>query len=145
MRNTIIVILVLTFFACSKDYVELNDAEITDYLADNNIEATKTESGLYYNVITEGSVTKPQTSDEVIVNYVGTLLDGTEFDSGSGVQFRLTSVIAGWTEGLQLVGQGGKINLLIPSHLAYGANPPGTVIPRNAVLLFDVELLQIVE
>jgi len=145
MRILILAFALFSIIACGKDYVELNDAEIVDYLEDNTITATKTESGLYYSIITEVSVTKPDETDQVKVNYVGTLLDGSEFDSGNSVQFPLNGVISGWTEGLQLIGEGGKISLLIPSHLAYGANSPSPDIPSNSVLLFDVELLEIVE
>ncbi|UVO08003.1 FKBP-type peptidyl-prolyl cis-trans isomerase [Pectobacterium polonicum] len=106
----------------------------------------KTESGLLYQVEKEGSGSAPKDSDTVVVNYKGTLVDGSEFDNsykrGEPLSFRLDGVIPGWTEGLKHVKKGGKINLAIPPALAYGENGvPG--IPANSTLVFDVELLDI--
>ncbi|AFR05233.1 FKBP-type peptidyl-prolyl cis-trans isomerase [Pectobacterium carotovorum subsp. carotovorum PCC21] len=106
----------------------------------------KTESGLLYKVEKEGSGNVPKDSDTVVVNYKGTLVDGSEFDNsykrGEPLSFRLDGVIPGWTEGLKYVKKGGKIKLAIPPALAYGENGvPG--IPANSTLVFDVELLDI--
>lgn len=106
----------------------------------------KTESGLLYQVEKEGSGNAPKDSDTVVVNYKGTLVDGSEFDNsykrGEPLSFRLDGVIPGWTEGLKHVKKGGKIKLAIPPALAYGENGvPG--IPANSTLVFDVELLDI--
>ncbi|GAB7197049.1 hypothetical protein OS11_33250 [Dickeya oryzae] len=106
----------------------------------------KTESGLLYQVEKEGAGAAPKDSDTVVVNYKGTLVDGTEFDNsykrGEPLSFRLDGVIPGWTEGLKHVKKGGKIKLVIPPALAYGeAGVPG--IPANSTLVFDVELLDI--
>ncbi|CAK9886510.1 MAG: FKBP-type peptidyl-prolyl cis-trans isomerase FkpA [Candidatus Erwinia impunctatus] len=106
----------------------------------------KTDSGLLYKVEKEGEGASPKDSDTVVVNYVGTLIDGTEFDSsvknGQPLSFRLDGVIPGWIEGLKHVKKGGKIKLVIPPQLAYGKNGvPG--IPVNSTLVFDVELLDI--
>ena len=106
----------------------------------------KTESGLLYQVEKEGTGEAPKDSDTVVVNYKGTLTDGTEFDNsytrGEPLSFRLDGVIPGWTEGLKHVKKGGKIKLVIPPQLAYGANGvPG--IPANSTLVFEVELLDI--
>ncbi|CAH0274583.1 FKBP-type peptidyl-prolyl cis-trans isomerase [Erwinia aphidicola] len=106
----------------------------------------KTESGLLYQVEKEGTGSAPTDSDTVVVNYKGTLIDGTEFDNsytrGEPLSFRLDGVIPGWTEGLKHVKKGGKIKLVIPPNLAYGKNGvPG--IPANSTLVFDVELLDI--
>jgi len=106
-----------------------------------------TESGLQYKIIAAGSEVKPVPQDTVQVHYKGTLLDGTEFDSsyqrGEPVKFPLNGVIKGWIEGLQLVGEGGKIRLFIPSELAYGAQQAGPKIGPNSTLIFDVELLKV--
>ena len=106
-----------------------------------------TESGLQYKVMREGEGPKPLATDTVEVNYRGTLIDGTEFDSsyarGSSVSFALNQVIPGWTEGLQLMPVGSKYQLVIPPDLAYGAGGAGQVIGPNATLVFEVELLDI--
>jgi FKBP-type peptidyl-prolyl cis-trans isomerase FklB len=105
-------------------------------------------SGLQYKVITEGKGKSPKASDTVTVQYRGTLIDGTEFDSsykrGQPATFPVGGVIKGWTEALQLMKEGSKWQLVIPSDLAYGANgTPGGPIGPNAVLIFDVELVSI--
>ncbi len=105
----------------------------------------KTESGLYYEIIEEGDMNAKAFSDKdtVVVNYVGTTIDGKEFDSSIGrgepATFPLNMVIKGWTEGMQLVGKGGKIKLYIPSDLGYGSR--GQL--GNQVLIFDVDLLDV--
>ncbi|MFP1744015.1 FKBP-type peptidyl-prolyl cis-trans isomerase [Lonsdalea quercina] len=106
----------------------------------------KTNSGLLYQVDKEGTGAAPKDSDTVVVNYKGTLVDGTEFDNsykrGEPLSFRLDGVIPGWTEGLKHVKKGGKIKMVIPPALAYGeTGVPG--IPANSTLVFDVELLDI--
>ncbi len=104
-----------------------------------------TESGLQYEIIEPGSADKPKETDEVTVNYKGMLIDGTIFDSsydrGEPATFPLNRVIKGWTEGLQLIGKGGKIKLYIPSDLAYGDQGAGATIPGGSALVFEVELL----
>ncbi len=103
-----------------------------------------TASGLQYKVIAEGTGAHPTASDTVTVNYVGTLVDGTEFDSsGDPITFPLNQVIAGWTEGLQLMSVGSTYMFYIPADLAYGAAGRPPVIPGNSVLIFQVDLLDI--
>ncbi|ETX12599.1 peptidyl-prolyl cis-trans isomerase [Marinomonas ushuaiensis DSM 15871] len=103
----------------------------------------KTESGLLYKVITEGKGDKPSATDTVEVDYEGSLIDGTVFDSsyerGESITFPLSGVIPGWTEGLQLMPVGSKYELYIPADLAYGPGGTGP-IPANAALKFVVEL-----
>jgi len=107
----------------------------------------RTDSGILYRVLTAGSGAKPGPDDTVVVHYRGTLPDGQEFDSsykrGQPATFPLNRVIPGWTEGLQLMKKGGKSVFYIPSDLAYGARGVGGVIPPNATLVFEVELLDI--
>ena len=119
------------------------------YLAEN---ATKpgveqTSSGLQYLVINPGEGRKPGPTDVVRVNYRGTLLDGSEFDSSykrnEPIEFPLNGVIKGWTEGLQLIKEGGKIQLFIPSNLAYGPRGAGGAIGPDETLIFEVELLKV--
>ena len=108
-----------------------------------------TESGLQYEVVTAGEGQSPSPEDQVEVHYRGTLIDGTVFDSsydrGQTVTFGVTQVIPGWTEALQLMKEGAKYNLYIPSELAYGAGGAGQVIGPNSTLIFEVELIAIVE
>ncbi|HEY3699077.1 MAG TPA: FKBP-type peptidyl-prolyl cis-trans isomerase [Spongiibacteraceae bacterium] len=104
-------------------------------------------SGLQYKIVTEGKGAKPKADDTVEVNYKGTLIDGTEFDSsykrGQPVTFPVNGVIPGWTEALQLMPVGSKFELFIPSDLAYGPGGTGGVIGPNQALIFEVELLDI--
>ena len=113
---------------------------------ENNAMIT-TASGLKYEVLTEGSGPKPAATDTVTVHYKGTLTDGKVFDSsydrGQPLSFPLNRVIKGWTEGLQLMSVGSKYRLTIPAELGYGAAGAGGVIPPNATLIFEVELLKI--
>ncbi|MCE9588072.1 MAG: FKBP-type peptidyl-prolyl cis-trans isomerase [Verrucomicrobia bacterium] len=106
-----------------------------------------TPSGLQYKVITEGHGKSPKATDTVLVHYRGTTIDGTEFDSSykrnEPISFPLNGVIPGWTEGVQLMKEGGKLQLFIPSNLAYGSRGAGGVIPPDATLIFDIELLKV--
>jgi len=104
-------------------------------------------SGLQYKVITEGRGKTPTASSTVTTNYRGRLVDGKEFDSsykrGQPAQFALTGVIRGWTEALQLMKEGSKWELYVPPDLAWGASGSGSVIPPNATVIFEVELISV--
>lgn len=112
---------------------------------------TTLPNGLQYEVINAGepNAAKPALQDQVSVNYMGTLINGTEFDNsykrGQPATFPLTGVIRGWTEILQLMPKGAKWKVTIPSELAYGENPPSAQIPASATLIFDIELLDIIK
>jgi len=110
-------------------------------------EVTVLESGLQFEVLTEGTGEKPSASSTVRTHYHGTLTDGTVFDSsvdrGEPAEFPVNGVIAGWTEALQLMGTGSKWRLTIPYSLAYGERGAGGAIGPYATLVFDVELLEI--
>ena len=120
------------------------------FLAENkNKEGIVTlPSGLQYQVLKEGNGKKPTAKDTVMCHYEGTLIDGTIFDSsyqrGEPATFPLQQVIAGWTEGLQLMQEGAKYRFVIPYRLGYGAGGAGASIPPYAALVFDVELIQVV-
>jgi FKBP-type peptidyl-prolyl cis-trans isomerase len=126
-----------------------NKAQGEKFLADNakNAGITTTASGLQYQVLTEGSGASPAASDNVTVHYKGTTIDGKEFDSsysrGAPATFPLNRVIAGWTEGVQLMKEGAKYRFFIPSNLAYGERGAGRDIGPNAALIFDVELIKV--
>ncbi len=111
-----------------------------------NENVIETPSGLQYTIITEGKGEKPKSSDKVRVHYHGTLLNGNVFDSsvqrGESIVFPLNQVIAGWTEGVQLMNVGSKYRFFIPADLAYGNQPVGS-IPSGSTLIFEVELLGI--
>ena len=109
--------------------------------------AKKSESGFAYKILKEGTGAKPKATDTVKVHYHGTLIDGKVFDSsverGKEVSFPLNRVIKCWTEGMQLVGVGGKIQLVCPSEMAYGDHGAPPKIPGGSTLVFDVELFSI--
>jgi FKBP-type peptidyl-prolyl cis-trans isomerase len=129
---------------------DANHRAAAKFLAENGKkpDVVTTASGLEYRVVSPGKGDSPKASDEVIVNYRGKLLDGTEFDSsyerGKPVTFPVSHVIPGWTEALQLMKPGGKYELWLPPHLAYDLNPPpGAPIPAGSMLIFEVELVGI--
>lgn len=104
-------------------------------------------SGLQYQVLKEGNGKKPSARDQVVCHYEGTLIDGTVFDSSyqrnQPATFGLNQVIAGWTEGVQLMQEGAKYRFFIPYNLAYGEHGAGAQIPPFAALVFDVELIEV--
>ena len=124
-------------------------AEGAKYLSENAAKegVITTESGLQYEVLTEGKGAKPTANDQVKVHYHGMLTDGTVFDSsvdrGEPAVFGVTQVIPGWVEALQLMSVGDKWKLTIPSNLAYGEKGAGAMIGPNSTLVFEVELLAI--
>lgn len=125
-----------------------NVGEAVAFLEENGKkEGVKTtDSGLQYEVITMGTGKKPKETDKVRVHYMGTLINGTEFDSSykrnKPAEFPLNGVIKGWTEGLQLMPAGSKFKFFIPPELGYGVRGAGQ-IPPNAALIFEVELLDV--
>jgi FKBP-type peptidyl-prolyl cis-trans isomerase FklB len=135
----------------AKELAEKNKEEGEAFLAENKKKegVITLPSGLQYKVITEGTGEIPKLTDTVTVNYRGTLIDGTEFDSsfrrGQPATFTVNGVIAGWIEALQLMKVGSKWQLFIPSTLAYGERGAGRDIGPNATLIFDIELLSIKE
>ena len=120
------------------------DAENKAFFAKNALKADvdTLPSGLQYTIIEEGSSEKIALTDKLLVNYKGTLLDGTVFDQNDSTEFELNYVIRGWQEGLQLVGEGGKIKLFVPAELGYGSRGQGSIKP-NSALIFEVEVLKV--
>ncbi len=119
------------------------------FLAENakRPEVKTTDSGLQYEVLTEGTGKSPKATDTVEVNYRGTTINGNEFDSsykrGESIEFPLNGVIPGWTEGVQLMKEGAKYRFYIPSELAYGKRGAGGAIGPDETLIFDVELIEV--
>ena len=117
--------------------------------ADAEPEVITTESGLEYQMLREGDGASPTANDEVVVHYRGTLTDGSQFDSsydrGEPNTFPVDGVIAGFGEALQLMSVGGQMRVTIPSELAYGEEGAGTVIGPNETLIFEIELLEVIE
>lgn len=141
-----------TMVAFQKELMEKHKKQGENFLAENKKkEGVKTlPSGLQYKVIKAGTGKKPKLDDTVAVHYRGTLIDGTEFDSsyrrGQPATFQVSGMIPGWIEALQLMEQGAKWQLFIPSNLAYGERgTPGGQIGPNATLIFEVELISIQE
>jgi len=133
-----------------KDLGEKNKTEGEKFLKENAAKEgiIVTESGLQYKVIKQGTGPQPKITDNVEVNYTGTLIDGTEFESslkrtGKPVKFPLNRVILAWREGIQLMKPGAKYKFFAPSKLCYGERGSGQAIPPNAVLIFDIDLLGI--
>lgn len=128
------------------------DADSIDaILQEKNVQATATESGLRYVTTKEGTGPTAEPGDRVRVHYTGTLLNGEKFDSsidrGEPIEFAIGQgrVIPGWDEGIGYIKEGGKATLYIPSPLAYGARSPGPQIPPYSILVFDVEVVEVIE
>jgi peptidyl-prolyl cis-trans isomerase len=135
--------------AAAEEMGKVNAAAGEAFLGENSqrAEVNITASGLQYEVLEEGAGIQPKPNDRVMVHYTGKLIDGTVFDSsverGEPATFGVTQVIPGWVEALQLMKEGSKWRLFIPSNLAYGPNGAGGVIGPNATLIFDVELIKV--
>ena len=122
----------------------VNDAEGKAFLAKNALKdnVDTTASGLQYTIEAVGAEEKIQPQDTVLVNYKGSLINGEVFDQGDSVSFAVNQVIKGWTEGLSLLGEGGKAKLYIPAELGYGSRAAGKIGP-NSTLIFDVEVIKV--
>jgi len=129
-----------TTYSCQKEtQEEIDQKDIEQYIADHKIDAIKHASGMWYKIIKEGSSTHPNINSKVNVDYVGTLLDGTKFDSNNNINLVIGQTIIGWQIGIPLIGEGGEILLIIPSGLGYGTTAQGSV-PKNSVMVFTVKL-----
>ena len=122
----------------------VTEAENKEFFSKNALKADvdTLPSGLQYTIIEEGSSEKIELTDTLLVNYKGTLLDGTVFDENDSTSFPLTNVIKGWQEGLTLVGEGAKVKLYVPANLGYGPRGTGSIKP-NSALIFEVEVLKV--
>ena len=149
MKTNFLALLFIFFISCgddnkSIDYVSLNDKEIQDYLSENDLQAEKSASGLYYIVDSEGTGMQPTATDEVRVAYKGYFTNGNIFDQSAseGISFNLKKVISGWTEGITYFKEGGSGLLLVPSHLGYGSQDYSG-IPGGSVLIFEIDLIEV--
>ncbi|MFO7827943.1 MAG: FKBP-type peptidyl-prolyl cis-trans isomerase [Bacteroidales bacterium] len=151
MRKLLILIAlpILFLISCNDDdddaavQLKKDIALIQDYLADSNLTAQSTDSGLHYIIDEQGSGVRPTYSSIITVVYTGRLLNGEVFDSGE-ITIQLFKLIEGWQEGMQLFNEGGKGKLLIPSALGYGSESQGS-IPANSVLIFDIHLKTVID
>lgn len=147
--NKILIVSVCFFslISCGKDSIdqqkqlEKDIKIIKDYLVTHNLTAEKTVHGVYYIIEEPGNEKKPKVTDTIIMNYNGYFTDGFVFDSGNQATFPLYNLIHGWQIGIPKFGKGGKGKLLIPSQYGYGAKKVNN--RANAVLIFDIELLDI--
>lgn len=136
--------------AAAAEMGKVNEDAGRKFLDENGkrVEVRTTASGLQYEVLKEGTGLQPTAADQVTVHYTGKLIDGTVFDSsverGEPATFGVTQVIPGWVEALQLMKEGAKYRLFIPSQLAYGPNGAGPIAP-NSTLIFDVELIKVIK
>ena len=141
-------LLTILFVGCKKvsssEQAKIDDDILKQYIADNNLNASATGTGLYYVVNTQGTGAGCTENSSVKVSYKGYFIDGSVFDesTAAGVSFSLKQVIQGWTEGIPKFNEGGEGILLIPSALGYGTNSSGSV-PENSVLIFDVKLIEV--
>lgn len=148
MKRVIVIFFMLIFilFSCNKKkkQAKIDDDIIANYIASNQLVATKTESGLYYVINTLGVGENPTASSTVRVAYRGYFTNNNPFDDSdtTGISFSLNSVIEGWQEGIPYFKPGGKGILLIPSALGYG-KAAITGIPANSVLIFDINLKEV--
>ncbi len=151
MKYSLLALVFIIFISCASDkksedidYVAKNDQEITAYIAENNLEAQKSNSGLYYVINEEGTGAQPTATSNVTVAYTGYYLNGNVFDKSdaNGISFGLQQVIKGWTEGIPYFKEGGNGILLVPAHLGYGNNNYSG-IPGGSVLIFDVSLISV--
>lgn len=124
---------------------EAEEPAILAFAAANGITATKHSSGLYYQVINQGSGPTPTLNSKVWVNYVGKHMDGTVFDQSGAVPYSkpLNELIEGWKIGLPLIQKGGHIKLIIPSSLAFGCSTTYNSMPPNSILYFDIQLIDV--
>ena len=146
MKYILLLPVFLFLLSCNKEdnsQADIDDQIIQNYLTENNIDATKHSSGLYYIITVEGAGSHPNANSTVTVRYIGYLTDGTIFDQTEGsatATFGLTSLIEGWKIGIPLLKKEGKGTFFIPSGLGYGDRATGS-IPANSVLVFDIDLI----
>jgi FKBP-type peptidyl-prolyl cis-trans isomerase len=124
------------------NFKNTNEEEIKAYIAQNKLDAKKSDTGLYYVIANEGEGARPTCDSNITISYIGYLTNGTIFDQSESLEINLSVVIEGWKEGIQYFKEGGEGILIIPSHLAYGKTDYGS-IPGGSVLIFDILLTKV--
>lgn len=152
MKYTLLALILTIFLSCDSDsnknenidYKVKNEQDITAYINEKNLDAQKSDSGLYYVINEEGTGEQPTSTSNVTVAYKGYFLNGSIFDqsNSNGISFGLQQVIKGWTEGIPYFKEGGSGILLVPAHLGYGNNNYSG-IPGGSVLIFDIKLISV--
>ncbi len=151
MKYTLFATLLLLIVSCKDDknaeqidFTAQNEEEITKYIADNNLTAQKSSTGLYYVINAPGTGEQPSANSNVTVAYKGYFLNKSVFDESdsAGISFGLQQVIKGWTEGITFFKEGGSGILLVPAHLGYGSFDTRG-IPGGSVLIFEVNLVSV--
>ncbi|WP_375240827.1 FKBP-type peptidyl-prolyl cis-trans isomerase [Polaribacter sp.] len=146
-KYLVLFVTICSLFSCVSDEINFKpqtEEDIIKYVEANDLNANRSNTGLYYVISKEGSGARPTNSSNVTVAYKGYFLDGETFDESSseGISFGLNQVILGWTEGITYFKEGGEGKLLVPYNLGYGLNGrPG--IPGGAVLIFDIKLISV--
>lgn len=149
MKQTLFALCILLLISCSgrnnnSSFTPQTEVDIIKYIADNQLNAQRSDSGLYYVINDQGIGTRPTSSSNVTITYKGYFLDGTVFDKNSnGYTTPLNRVIKGWTEGVPYFNEGGEGILIVPSSLAYGNSGLGKIIPGGAVLVFNIKLISV--
>jgi len=147
MKYLFAIFVLFTISSCQNDddtidHNKQNEIDILNYIGKNNLDAQKSNSGLYYVILKEGSGKQPNSNSDVTVNYKGYFTNDKVFDQNNNISFNLQQVITGWTEGITYFKEGGEGILLIPSKLGYGSKDRNG-IPGGSVLIFDIELLEV--
>lgn len=151
MKKLLYFFTLLLLFSCADnevpeihnvDYDAANETEILNYIAENELTAEKTDSGLYYIINEEGDSENPISTSNVTLAYTGYFLNETIFDESENATFNLNTLITGFSEGTQLLKEGGSGTFILPSRLAYGTQGSGS-IPPGSVIVFDIELISI--
>lgn len=145
MKKILLLFVLALSFSCSDDemdYTEQNEIDILEYLQDNNLNAQKTSSGLYYIIKSSGVGAFPSANSNVTLGYTGYFLDGKEFDKSTNATFNVRGVVSGFGEGVQLLKPGGSGIFILPSKLGYGNRGSGS-ISGGEVIIFDIDLISI--
>lgn len=148
MKKILLLLISTLIFSCSDDdttivnFDAINETTIQTYLTTNNLTAEKTASGLYHIISNEGTGASPAADSNTTIAYEGYFLDGTTFDQSDNISFNLTNLILGFSEGVQLLKEGGSGTFILPSRLAYGTRGQGSIQPGD-VIVFDISLFSV--